>query len=110
MIKEFSTIHIFRYGEAQIITNEFNFKASFESFTKLQSVIDDIKSQKPSNVTEGDFHAINIFKAINCRYMGREKETSFSCDLSDLNESKLNDLIDEFVTLRDSSSDSNPIV
>jgi hypothetical protein len=100
MIKEFSTIHIFAYGEAQIIGKDLNFKASVNSFTKLADVIADIKTKKPADITAGDYHAINIFHSIDCRYMGKSKENSFSCKLSDLNEVKLNALIDEFATLK----------
>ena len=105
MIKEFSTIHIFAYGEAQIIGKDLNFKASVNSFTKLADVIADINTKKPADKTAGDYHAINIFHSSDCRYMGKSKENSFSCKLSDLNEVKLNALIDEFATLK-SASDS----
>jgi hypothetical protein len=110
MITEFSTIHIFAYGEAQIIGKDLNFKASVGSFTKLQAVITDIKSKKPADKTDGDYHAINIFYSADCRYMGKEKESSFSCKLSDLNETKLNALIAEFATLEASASSASPSV
>ena len=103
MITEFSTIHIFAYGEAQIISKDLNFKTSVGSFTKLQAVITDVKSKKPADKTDGDYHAINIFYSADCRYMGKEKESSFSCKLSDLNETKLNALIAEFATLKASA-------
>ena len=104
MITEFSTIHIFAYGEAQIIGKDLNFKASVNSFTKLQAVITDIKSKKPADKTDGDYHAINIFFSADCRYMGKAKENSFSCKIADLNETKLNALIAEFATLKASAT------
>ena len=104
MITEFSTIHIFAYGEAQIIGKDLNFKASVNSFTKLQAVITDIKSKKSADVTDGDYHAINLFYSSDCRYMGKEQENSFSCKVSDLNETKLNALITEFATLKASAT------
>jgi hypothetical protein len=36
--------------------------------------------------------------------MGKEKESSFSCKLADLNETKLNALIAEFATLKASAT------
>lgn len=110
MITEFSTIHIFAYGEAQIIGKDLNHKASVSSFTKLQAVIDDVKSKKPADKTSGDYHAINIFFSADCRYMGKEKESSFSCKLSELNETKLNALIAEFASLKASSTPATPSV
>jgi hypothetical protein len=110
MITEFSTIHIFAYGEAQIIGKDLNFKASVNAFTKLQAVIDDIKSKKPADKTSGDYHAINIFFSADCRYMGKAKENSFSCKLAELNETKLNALIAEFATLKASATPATPSV
>jgi hypothetical protein len=110
MITEFSTIHIFAYGEAQIIGKDLNFKASVGSFTKLQAVITDIKSKKPADKTDGDYHAINIFYSADCRYMGKAKENSFSCKLAELNETKLNALIAEFATLKASATPATPSV
>jgi len=100
MITEFNTIHIFGYGEAQIIGENLNFKAAHSKFTKLQAVVDDIKSKKPADVAEGDYHAINLFYSIDVRYMGKEQVNSFSTKLSELNETKLNALIAEFGTLK----------
>jgi hypothetical protein len=100
MITEFNTIHIFGYGEAQIIGENLNFKAAISKFTKLQAVVDDIKSKKPTDVSEGDYHAINLFYSIDVRYMGKQQENSFSTTLAELNETKLNNLIAEFATLK----------
>jgi hypothetical protein len=106
MITEFSTIHIFAYGEAQIISNDVNFKASVTEFTKLNPVIADVKAQRPADVLEGDYHAINIFYSADVRYMGKEQQTSFSCPLASLNEAKLNALIAEFASLEAASTPS----
>jgi len=108
MITEFNTIHIFAYGEAQIIGKDLNFKAAISKFTKLQAVIDDIKAKKPADVTAGDYHAINIFYSIDVRYMGKAKENSFSCKLAELNETKLNALIAEFATLKAAATPVTP--
>ena len=108
MITEFNTIHIFAYGEAQIIGKDLNYKAAISKFTKLQAVIDDIKSKKPADVAAGDYHAINIFYSINVRYMGKAKENSFSCNLSELNETKLNALIAEFASLKAAEVPATP--
>ena len=98
------SVQFFAYGEAQIIGKDLNFKASVNSFTKLQAVITNIKSKKPADKTDGDYHAINIFFSSDCRYMGKGKENSFSCKLTDLDETKLNALIAEFATLKASAT------
>ena len=108
MITEFNVIHIFAYGEAQIVGQDLNFKDSVSKFTTLQAVIDDVKSKKPADVTAGDYHAINIFYSIDVRYMGKSQENSFSCAITELDETKLNALIAEFATLKAASEAATP--
>lgn len=67
------TIHIFAYGEAQIISKDVNYKTSVSNFTKLQAVIDNIKSLKPADVNASDYHAINIFENMKVAYLSKEK-------------------------------------
>ncbi len=98
-----SVIHIFSYGngEAQIISDTLNFKANSSEFSKLKAVINDVKSKRPKEVAEKDFHAINIFGDSRVRYISSEEEGTFSCKYSDLNKTKLNALIVEFKKLKD---------
>jgi hypothetical protein len=101
--KKNTTIHIFAYGEAQIISQGLNYKTDVKSFTKLQAVIDDAKSQKPSDVPDSDYHHINIFTDMNGRWFSDGKEGSFTIDFTKLDSAKLNDIITEFRTLKDAS-------
>lgn len=103
------TIHIFGYGEAQLISDTVNFKASIDKFTKLQSVIDDIKSKKPKDKVAGDYHAINIFGDLRADYIAKSVEglksnsstenISYSIPFKDLDSKKIEALIAEFVSL-----------
>lgn len=102
------TIHIFGYGEAQIISKDVNFKAPVGSFTKLQAVIADVKSKMPAGKTVAEHHAINIFGDLRADFQAKSAEGakpmaentgSFSVPFSDLNATKLNALIAEFATL-----------
>ena len=95
------TIHIFAYGESQIISKDLNYKTDKSKFKKLQAVIDDIKSKKPADVQDKDYHAINIFEGHKVSYLGKEKEGTFSANFSELNSAKLNALVAEFKTLHD---------
>ncbi len=96
-----NVIHIFSYGEAQIISDTINHKAKVSEFSKLQAVIDDIKSKKPTEVTLKDFHVINIFCDSKVSYISTEKTSHFYCNYSDLNKTKLNALLTEFQRLKD---------
>lgn len=102
-LANFSTIHIFGYGEAQIISKDLNFKAKVGDFTKLQAVIDDVKSKKPAEVEAKDYHAINIFKDIRVDYASKEKTGGYSCKVEDLNVTKINALVTEFAALKAAS-------
>lgn len=102
------TIHIFGYGEAQIIFETVNFKTGVDKFTKLQAVIDNVKSKKPADKTAGDYHAINIFGDLRADYNAKssdgakpkdEDKSSFSVKFADLDSKKLDALVAEFTTL-----------
>jgi DNA-binding protein len=104
-----NAIHIFAYGETQIISDEVNFKATVSSFTKLQDVIDNVKSLKPTDVETKDYHVINIFSE-QVQYNSKEKKNvgSFKLTYEQLNQTMLNDLIEEFKTLKAASEVTNP--
>lgn len=60
---QWSTIHIFGYGETQLIGENLNKKVSTSALTTAQAVVDNVYSFKPegNNATE-EYHAVNIFK------------------------------------------------
>ena len=97
-----NVIHIFGYGECQIISDTVNFKANVSEFKKLQAVIDDVKSLKPAEVDMKEYHAINIFGGKKADYLSKESENKggFSVKFDKLNATKLNALIAEFETLK----------
>ena len=59
---EWSTLHIFGYGETQLIGADFNKKVPSTVLTTLQEVVDNVYSFKPAgNTATKEYHAINIF-------------------------------------------------
>ena len=59
---EWSTLHIFGYGETQLIGADFNKKVPSTVLTTLQAVVDNVYSFKPAgNTATKEYHAINIF-------------------------------------------------
>ena len=57
-----STLHIFGYGETQLIGTDFNKKVPSSVLTTLQPVVDNVYSFKPEgNTATEEYHAINIF-------------------------------------------------
>ena len=65
-----STLHIFGYGETQLIGEDFNKKVLTSELTKVQAVVDNLYSFKPegSTATE-DYHSINVFKDLFGAYV-----------------------------------------
>lgn len=58
----FSTLHIFGYGETQVISENSNKKVSSDSLTAKQAVVDNVYSKKPQDSdASADVHAVNIF-------------------------------------------------
>ena len=57
-----STLHIFGYGETQLIGTDSNKKVPTSALTKVQAVVDNVYSFKPEGNTATEvYHAINIF-------------------------------------------------
>jgi hypothetical protein len=100
---QFSTIHIFGYGETQIIGGTNNGKVPSLSLTTLVPFVDHVKTFLPeSGVTLTDYHVIHIFDGMDVRYLGqgvedRTEETSFSVGFDQIDQTLLTALVDEIV-------------
>lgn len=85
-------VHIFGYGETQLITNESNVKYKTEKLTKVQPLVDAVWNLKPEKVTgEKKYHIVNFFGKNDVRWVS---ENQFI--LKD--EETLIPLIDELIT------------
>jgi hypothetical protein len=77
MAFKLNTLHIFGYGETQVIGQNdgvnVNKKAPNSVLTFLQPVIDNVYSYKPQdNLAINEFHAINIFEGLFSDYMPKD--------------------------------------
>lgn len=72
-----ATIHIFGYGETQIIGDDkMNKKFNTTDLTKVQDVVDYVYSLKPEgNESPKEYHIINIFKDTQIHFI--PKDSSF---------------------------------
>ena len=96
----FSTIHLFGFGTAQIISKDVNKQVPSSGLTKLTAFVDHIKTFKPANVVLTDYHVIHIFNDMDVRYLGKgtdkkDDKTAFSVKWADVNQALLTDLVDE---------------
>jgi hypothetical protein len=94
-----STLHIFGYGETQLIGADFNKKVPSSVLTTLQAVVDNIYSFKPvDNPATTDYHAINIFNTLFADWQTKEQEIKgWRTEYSQLNVTLINALIEEIV-------------
>lgn len=92
------TLHIFAYGETQLISNEFNKKVKSTELTKLAAYVDLIKAKKPNDIDESEYRLINTFNNIRIDYSATNHDNCFTInwgDLSDADKIVLNELITE---------------
>jgi len=87
--QEWGVIHIFGYGETQIIGDATNKKFATTDLLKVQDVVDYIYSLKPeSNTTSKEYHLINIFKNSRVSFLPKSdvagQDNSFSVEYADL--------------------------
>lgn len=97
----FNTIHVFGFGDTQVI-GEKNGTVKSATLTKLAALVDHIKTFKPEDVIPTDYHVIHIFNGADVRYLGKGTEnkkdkTSFSVKIADLNATILNDFTAEAI-------------
>lgn len=103
-MEQFSTIHIFGYGDVQIIGKENNGIVKSSELTTLQTLVDHVKTFLPATgVTLNDYHVIHVFKRMDVRYLGKQLEdnkinTSFSVKIESLNQGILEAFVSELVS------------
>ncbi len=90
-----STIHIFGYGETQIIGEGINKKVLTSSLSSAQAVIDNVYSTKPTDNNAGTtYFAINIYIDLFSDYIPKTQgEDSFRTPYSELDATLINALI-----------------
>lgn len=94
-MEKYNTIHIFGYGETQLIDSDLSLKVKSQSLSKLLAVIDNIYSKKPlDNTSKNEYHSINIFNDSFVDFIPNIKgEKPFRIKHSELDSSLINDLI-----------------
>jgi hypothetical protein len=81
----YNTLHIFGYGETQVITDTENKKVATDSIVGVQALVDDLYSKKPAdNPATIDYATITILNDIFADYSD-EEGNHFRVDYSELN-------------------------
>ena len=100
MAFELSTLHIFGYGETQVIGQDgetsVNKKVSSSGLTSLTAVVDNVYSFKPAdNLAPNQYHAINIFDNLFADYQPKEDFKDWRVDWADLDKTYIDALVAE---------------
>jgi len=98
---DFNTIHIFGFGDVQLIAKDNNKTKKYADLTKAKAVVDKIYALKPEDY-EGtaDYHAINIFSDMFADFQpkgveGQKPIKGFRVKYEDIDAKSLTALINE---------------
>lgn len=81
----YNTLHIFGYGETQVITDTENKKVATDSIVGVQALVDNLYSKKPAdNPATSDYRVITILNNMFADYSD-EQGNNFRVDYSELN-------------------------
>jgi hypothetical protein len=96
-MSNWSTLHIFGFGDVQVISKDGGATKKAATLTKLQAVIDNVWSTKPTdNTSTKQYHAINIFEGMFADWQTKvPKEKGFRTEYSKLDNSLIQQLVDE---------------
>jgi hypothetical protein len=94
-----STLHIFGYGETQLIGTDSNKKVPSSVLTTLQSVVDNVYSFKPAdNPATEEYHAINIFNDMFADWQTKDSSVKgWRTEYSELDSTLIDALVAEIV-------------
>lgn len=106
-MSEFNTIHLFGFGDAQLIRTEAKGgTVKSETLTNLQAFVDHIKTFKPDDVVLTDYHVIHTFNELDIRYLGKgtgnsQDKTDFLVKIDQVDATILANLVNELVAAVD---------
>ena len=92
-----NTLHIFGFGDVQVITEDGGATKKAADLTKLKVVVDNVWAQRPADhVGTEEYHAINIFEGMFSDWQVKVKgEKGFRTEYAELDEVTIQALVDE---------------
>jgi hypothetical protein len=101
-MSQFNTIHLFGFGDAQIIGKDNNGTVKSDTLTNLTAFVDHVVTFKPEEVILTDYHVIHIFNEMDVRYLGRGTEnnadkTDFIVSMTEVDATILANLVNELI-------------
>jgi hypothetical protein len=112
--QEWGVIHIFGYGETQIIGDGMNKKFPTTDLLKVQDVVDYIYSFKPEgNESANEYHIINVFKNNFVSFIPKDSTSeSWKIEYADLDSTTIEALSTELLNkpTTDETTSSNETI
>lgn len=99
---DFNTIHIFAYGENQLISGSVNYKQAIADTTSAADLIADVEAQRPAEANTGSYHVIHIFEK-DVKYISSDAISNFTASVDDLDSTKLDALVTELKSAYEAS-------
>jgi hypothetical protein len=97
MALDFNTIHIFGYGETQLIKKNVNIKCPTSELTSVGGVISNVYSKKPSDSdASAEYHAVNLFHNMFADYQPKTGK-GFRVKWAELDATLIEALVEELV-------------
>lgn len=107
---DFSTIHIFGYGETQLIKENYNEKVPTADLSAAPPVVADVYSHKPQDSTaSSDYHAVNIFNNMFADFQPKTGK-SFRVKWEDLDKALIDALVAQFETYISTTTTTTTVV
>lgn len=100
----FNTLHIFNFGKAQLIGENFNKTVELSELTDAQNFIDSVLSQKPQNFVNENLHILHVFNNLKAVYVSVTDTTNssqFSIEWENLNLNLLQSVVDEILSIEE---------
>ena len=100
---DFNTIHIFGFGDVQIISKDKSVTKKYSDLTKVKAVVDKIYALKPVDYAgTDDYHAINIFSDMFADFQpkgveGQPRVKGFRVKYNDIDAKAINALVAELL-------------
>ena len=95
----YNTLHIFGYGETQLIGDKVNFKTATSNLSSVQAVVDNVYSKKPvDSDASSSYHAVNIFHDMFADFQPNSGK-GFRVQKANLDQALIDALVSEIVAL-----------
>jgi hypothetical protein len=97
MAQQWNTLHIFGYGDVQVISKDGSKTKKANTLTKLQAVVDNVWDNKPIDyVGVKEYHAINTFDGMFSDWQAKaQDEKGYRVEYANLNSVAIQELVDE---------------